>query len=397
MTVGAALQQQHNQKPKICVYTRAWRTSGAGLFAQDLVEGLVKVGARVTFVSPRIDSPFLEAPHADLRRLRPPRERSDNAAAPLLAARSLARIVGGALALLRARFSNRVFVFTIPDPLPFTVPLMFLLRMTGARLVFVAHDPVPHAWRLPKNWRRLEHGAHGACYRLASHVVALSEPTRLKLLESYPGLKTPIDVIEHGEFDMGEPVAPAGTGQLLVFGTIRRNKGVLESIAGVIAARHAGVPVKLIVAGEAHREDPSYTDLCHALANTAPDLVEMRVGYVDEAALPHLVAASDALLMPYSSFFSQSGVAILAASNARPIIASAAGGIGTLLAEGMPSVLIGEPITAGSVAEAVHSFFETPIALWYEKALAYRRSTMERRSWTAIATRYVALSKALGA
>ncbi len=377
----------------LCVYTRAW-TSGSGLFIREIVDALVDLGAQVTFVSPLVDAPAFEAPRPGLRRIRPMRELSGGHGIRR-ALRSLGRIAGAAAGLLRARVSNRVFIVSIPDPLVFSIPMLALLRLSGARIIFVAHDPVPHAWSLASRWRWLERAAHGACYHLASSVIVLSVPSRAKLQEVFPAVATPVEVIDHGVFVMGDPVAPPARGALLAFGTIRRNKCTLEAIGGVIAAHAAGADIRLLVAGEAHREDRAYADECLALARSAPGVVEMRIAFVDDADLPALIGACDALLMPYSTFFSQSGVALLAASNARPVIATDVGGIGTLLDEGMPAIRIaGEP-TAAAVEKAVLAFAATPSPVWHDRALDYRRFTLERRAWPVVSARYLALARRL--
>lgn len=377
---------------RLCVYTRAWRSGGAGLFAQQLVEGLVGEGAEVTYVCPRVDDARLETPRAGLRRIRPPRERGGDAPAALRAAVSLARIAGGALGLARARWRNRVFVVSIPDPLGPAVAMLALLRLSGARILFVAHDPLPHGWALPRALRGLEIALHGACYRLASAVVVLSEASRVRLAGAFPRLRTPVTVIEHGVFVMGDPVSLPGDGCLLAFGTIRRNKGTLEAIEGVAAAAAGGAAVRLVVAGGAHRDDRTYADACAAAAAASP-AVEMRLGYVDDDALLALIARTDALVMPYGDFHSQSGVAILAASNARPVIATRAGGIATLIDEGMPAVVIEPPADAGAVADAVRRFAATPPGEWRARAARYRETMLATRSWPVIARQYIALAR----
>ena len=84
---------------------------------------------------------------------------------------------------------------------------------------------------------------------------------------------------------------------------------------------------------------------------------------------------------------------LLAASNARPIVASNAGGIGALMAEGMPSVAIEQPISAETVAAAVTAFAATPARTWNARAQRYRDHTLEVRSWQAIAKQYLALAR----
>ncbi|MGN3975256.1 glycosyltransferase family 4 protein [Tsuneonella sp. SYSU-LHT278] len=383
--------------PRLCVFTRAWLSSGAGLFAQELVAGMGDVGAEVTFVAPRAESARFEIPRAGIARMRPPRERRDNGPRLVRIIWSLARVVGGLAALLLARARHRIFVVTIPDPLIFSVPILALLRITGARIIFVAHDPVPHAWRLPKMFRWLELKMHESCYRLAEAVVVLSEPGREKILETFPKIKTRITVIEHGVFPLGEPTPIPGAGRLLVFGALRRNKGIRESIEATVAAAASGTPVTLVIAGEPHNEEPGYWRACEALARAHPEVIDLRIGYVPDEALERLIAECDAFLLPYSEFFSQSGVALLAASNARPLIASPVGGIGALMAEGMPASTIELPVSAESVRQAIEDFFRTSPESWRKYASNYRAETLARRAWPAIARSYCELVQEISA
>lgn len=307
----------------------------------------------------------------------------------------MGRIVASIGFLLWKRLSIRVYLVSIPDVLPVMLPVLAVLRFTGARVIFIVHDPMPHAWKLPSSMRWLERWSHGACYALASAAVVLSEPSRAKMAQAFPRLSTPVHVIEHGVFVMGEPTPIAGDGILLIFGSLRRNKGILEAMKGVIAARAQGAPVRLIVAGGVHREERDYAAALAECAAQAPDVIDLRMGYVEDDAVRALLADSDALLLPYTDFHSQSGVALLAASNARPIIASPAGGIGTLMAEGMPSIPIAQPVTPEGVAEAVIAFMAIPATIWNERAGQYLQHTLEVRSWRAIGAQYLALVRSL--
>ncbi|HEY0315232.1 MAG TPA: glycosyltransferase family 4 protein [Sphingomonas sp.] len=379
----------------LCVYTRMWQSGGTTLFAQELVDGLLDIGADVTFIAPPGETEPDGRQRLRLTRMRPPREKMGGGSRLARAASSFARVLAADYYLLKARFSTRLFIITIPDPMLFVLPALLLLRLTAARIILVEHDPVPHAWRLPPRWRWFEKRSLGLRYRLSDLIVVLSDASRDKLSESYPRTRDIVRVCQHGVFPMGEPQPPPAAGRLLLFGTIRRNKGITEAMAGVIAARATGTPVKLLVAGAVHLEDPAYVQDCRDLARTAPDIIEMRVGHVDDDMLPRILAGSDALLLPYKNFFSQSGVAILAASNARPVIASRAGGIATLLDEGMPAACIEGDVSAESVASAIRDFFTVPADEWYRRAMAYRDLILEQRSWQAIARNYVALANGL--
>jgi glycogen(starch) synthase len=379
----------------LCVYTRMWRSGGTTLFAQELVGGLLDVGADVTFIAPPGETEIDGIPRPRLTRMRPPREKMGGGSRLARAVSSFTRVLVADYYLLRARFSARVFIVTIPDPMLFFLPALLLLRLTGARVILVEHDPVPHAWRLRSHWRWFEERGLDLRYRLSDLIVVLSDASRDKMAERYPRFRGIVRVCQHGVFPMGEPRPPLGNGTLLLFGTIRRNKGILEAMAGVIAARESGMSVALLVAGDIHLEEPGYAQECLDLARTRPDIIEMRVGHVSDDILPTVIAESDALLLPYKNFFSQSGVAILAASNARPVIASRAGGIATLLDEGMPAVCIEGEISAESITVAIREFMAVPADDWQRRALAYRDVILEQRAWPAIALNYVALANGL--
>jgi glycogen synthase len=170
----------------------------------------------------------------------------------------------------------------------------------------------------------------------------------------------------------------------------------MEAIDGVIAARKDGTPVRLIVAGAPHAEDRDYCRQCVDRAREAPDAIELRLGYIADDELPALFDRIDALVMPYNEFFSQSGVALLAASNGRPIVAAPAGGIGALMAEGMPGEPIETPITGATVAAAVKRFLAIDADTWRERAEQYRQLTLDRRAWPTIGRNYLDLAISLG-
>lgn len=380
--------------PKICLYTRAWRSSGTGLFAQELAHGLADIGVPLTFLAPRNQEQRFERVTPTLTRWRPPHEKP-GAGRIGNAVRSLSRMLCGLGMLLAARLTHRLFIITIPDPLLFSVPVVALLRLSGAKIIWIAHDPLPHAWHLPRWLRGVERAAHQSCYRLSHRVIVLSDPTRAAMEREFPDLADRLSIIEHGVFPIAGVEPLPGEGHLLLFGSLRRNKGIVEAMKGVIAARTQGCPVRAIVAGSPSRDEADYASEIRALAETAPDAIELRLGYVDDDSLLGLLQRCDALILAYTEFSSQSGVALLAASNARPIIATQAGGIGALIAEGMPCAVIEPPVSAATIADAVRRFAARPVAHWREEALAYRDRTMAVRSWTSIARQYEAVARAL--
>lgn len=391
MTGVPSHANQARNRPGWCVYTRFWPTGGTGLYAQNLVDALLDDGEAITFVCPETANPRVEGPRPGLTRLRPPRERKDETTPSRGILWSAMRMIATGFDLVRARWRCRNYIVSIPDPLIFTLPMLLLLRLTGARIALVVHDPVPHAWRFSERWRGIEMWSLNRLYHVANVLVVLSEPSRSKLLETFPSITGAVKVIEHGVFPMGNPVPAPGAGRFLVFGTIRRNKHILEAIAGAIEANRRGEHVRLLVAGDIDAIDPDYALECEEAAAAAPGLVEVRKRYIGDDELIEILAATDAFLMPYGDFFSQSGVAILAASNARAIIATRAGGIATLMDEGMAALPIESPSAASEIADTLVQFRRTPIEEWNRRAFDYRSVMLDRRSWTKIAQSFAAL------
>ena len=389
--MGKAKQVTRMTRP-ITVYTKAWLSGGAGLFAQELVTGMLDAGGQVIFIAPQAENDAFEVPRAGLARIRPRRELRHGSRLHRIVA-SILRVGGSYLGLARARLRTRIFVVTIPDPFVFSLPMLVLLRLSGARIIYVVHDPLPHAWKLPMRYRRIEDGSFQAMYSLSRALVVLSAAGGAVLSGAYRLGSRPVCVIEHGVFVLGHPTPAPGNGVLLLFGTLRRNKGIREAIAGVVAARAEGAQVRLVIAGAPDPVEADYWAQCEVLARAHPEAITLEIGYVEDSRLHDLIAVCDAFLLPYRDFNSQSGVAMLASSNARTVIASRAGGIGDLISDGMAAVPIEAPVDEAAVAAAVRAFAAVSAAEWNVRAMAYRAHTIEARAWPVIGKQYLDLAE----
>lgn len=368
---------------RIVLYSKMWR-SGTGLYVQGLARGLANAGHDLIFVAPAGDPEDVADTVPGIRRVMPPREyvEADQVSRPARAIRSLRRIVAGCAALLQARFSASRFVVTIPEPLPVWLPMLALLRASGAQVVFVCHDPEPHAWRLPESLRSVERGAIALSYRLASRIVVLSSAGRTALVNRFGIAADRIDVIQHGAFDMASAGPLPGHGRMLLFGTIRRNKNVVAAMRAV--AQVAGSGARLVVAGGPDANDPDYMDECRVLAAELGDVVTLEIGYIDDARVAELLQESDALLLPYTNFESQSGVAVLAGMAGRPVICAAAGGIPDLIEGGLAAVIIEPPAGVDQIAAAIGRYLAIPAAEWSRRATAGREKLGVELNWTRV-------------
>ena len=295
---------------------------------------------------------------------------------------------------LRLRTSTRSYIFTIPEPLVFTLPLFALLRMSGARVVYIAHDAQPHAWSLPARWRRIERAAHGCAYRLASVIVTLTPSVGSALTKDFGVAPAKITTIPHGPLAVGDVGPIPGSHKLLIFGALRRNKGILDAIRGVLLARQQGSPVRLVLAGEPLKQEPGYWDECVLAMAEDPAGFDVRVGFVPDAHLPALISEVDAFVLAYRDFDSQSGVGVLAALSGRPVIGSRVGGLAELFDLGMVGKLLAEPVTPQGFADAVAEFYAHDVSHWRAAAEVGKTRIAQTLRWDSIADAYIRVARA---
>ena len=378
--------------PEICLNTKVWR-SGAAWVAQMIAQGIAEQGASIAFVAPRAQPETREPSHVNLIRIETPRELVGGASRLARIRASLARILSGTWHLFRLRASTRVYIFSIPEPLVFTLPVFALLRLSGARVILIVHDSEPHAWSLPKFLRGLERGAHALSYRLSSTLVALTPTVRDALVKDFGIPKTRIAVIPHGPFSIGNTGPLPGNGRLLIFGSLRRNKCVLEAIEGVVLARKTGRDVVLVLAGVPLKQEAGYWEQCLEAMKVDPAGFDVRPGFVPDEALPELVAGIDAFVLAYRDFNSQSGVGVLAALAGRPVIGTASGGLGEMFDRGMCGERITGEVTPDNIAAAIAAFSARPAAEWDELAKVAATKIASTLRWDDIADQYIDLAR----
>lgn len=373
----------------ICLWTKAWR-SGAAWVAQSTAQGIAEAGGRITFIAPLAEPILREPNHANLTRVLLRRELAAGQGSKLQKLRaSLARIFGSVTAVLKERQTTKTFLVTIPDPLVFTLPLFAVLRMSGAQILLIVHDAVPHVWRLGPRWRAIERWSYGLSYRLATTLVALTPTVKEALVRDFGFDPSKVRVIPHGAFTLDNVPALPGYGRILQFGTIRRNKCVLEVIRAMTIVRRTDPELKLVIAGEPHAWDLGYWDECRAAIAEDPEGFEVRAEYVSDDDLPALVAGVDAFVLAYEDFASQSGVGIIAGANARPVIATQSGGLADLLASGLCGETIAGPVTTESVAVAIATFRATTASEWRERSARGAHALREALSWQSIGKAYL--------
>jgi glycosyltransferase involved in cell wall biosynthesis len=287
-------------------------------------------------------------------------------------------------------------VFHVQFPLYFPMGLLsFLLaKMRGSRVVFTAHDPVPHKWLLPKPLRVVERGTLSLAYHLSDVIIVHNETDRQLLVEEFGQRPSKISIVPHGPLALGlatHPFKAGGSLELLLFGSIREDKGIHLAVEAVHRLHALGKPVRLTIAGAvANAREAEYWERCKALIAQAGDCIRVQERFIADNEIAALIADCHAMLLPYTGGNSESGVAALALANQRAIIARNVGGLSTLLS----AADLGVPIE-GATAQAVEGAIETALTLGPEglrqkgaNGAELMRST---RSWAEIGRKTVGL------
>lgn len=190
-------------------------------------------------------------------------------------------------------------------------------------LVSTVHDVVPHKGRLPS---ALQAAALRSLYARCGHIVVHHEAVADRLLSEFPDIDAArVTVIEPQFPRLAAPVG-AKTGcdgvSLLAFGTLRPNKGLKHLFEAMSAISEPSVRLTVAGHGDAHLE--------RALAEAASrdPRIRAEIGWVTPERKAELYRDADVVVLPYSSFSSQSGVLHDAYAARRPLIVTDVGALG---------------------------------------------------------------------
>ncbi len=373
--------------PKFFVMTRTYE-SGAGQFGFGLARGLASCNVDVTLFAPPPNPVELEVEALGVKRFKAARGGYE--------ARSFRDIYSKILRIFQFLYfvcskiferGNKCFIFTIAENEYILLPIILMLNAFSIDVIYVAHDPFKHDLDLTSPAGQLHKRVMITLYRHCHNIVGLSE-TAYEIISAITG--RPVHHVPIG-MDPITPDAPyPGERLLLAFGSVRRNKHVLDVIEGVRLARDRVPGLQLMIVGDGRLDDP-YVAACAAAAAEAPGTIIFDPRFIADAELPALLARVDAFVLAYGAFESQSGVAALAGLAGRPVISSYAGGIRELLSLGLVGVEITRPVTPAGIADAIARYYETSAADWSRAASTGAQKLANVLSWEAVAPRYIQL------
>ncbi|MBV9624276.1 MAG: acyltransferase family protein [Acidobacteria bacterium] len=219
--------------------------------------------------------------------------------------------------------------------LPFGALFFLCARVRGCKIVYTAHDPLPHKWMMPKELRWVERRALAWMYRVSDTIIVHNEVGKRTIVEQFGESSAKVKVIPQGPYELGAgtlPIPESEYLEVLLFGALRENKGAHLAIEAIQQLYREEVPIRLTIAGAVlNRNEHKYWDRCQELIRKYPQPIRLIDGFIPDEQLPELFASCHCFLLPYTEFFSDSGVASIALANGRPVIGTRAGGLGALL------------------------------------------------------------------
>lgn len=253
------------------------------------------------------------------------------------------------------------------------VHLHYLNRFTDAvvrlprPVVLSVHDVVPHRARLGRAERTVLHRV----YHRGDGLVVHHHDLARQLVDEFDVDPARVHVVPHQVFrtpDVGAP-PPDEPPHLLFFGALRPNKG-LEVLLRALA-RIPEQDLRVVIAG---RGDADVEALARSAQETDPR-VSAEIGFISLERKRELFAQASAVVLPYTSFASQSGVLHDAYGHERPVVVTDVGALGQSVREDATG-LVARPGDPEDLARCLSQILEP--TTWQSSSAAARRVRSER-------------------
>lgn len=209
------------------------------------------------------------------------------------------------------------------------------------------HDVVPHTYRLPVS---VERALLRRLYTTAGHLLVYHSVMRAQLVgefgvdpELVHVLPIPFDSRDHGAVRRPERDRP----QFLFFGRLRPNKGVLV-LADAVLQLGRDFGADIVIAGGG---DKSTTSELHRRLSGLPN-VHLELEHISEQRKHELLSRASWLVLPYTSFASQSATVTDGYRYRLPVIASDVGALGPMVRDDDVGLLV-PPGDAEALAAAM--------------------------------------------
>jgi D-inositol-3-phosphate glycosyltransferase len=256
------------------------------------------------------------------------------------------------------------------------------LHHTGKCIVVTAHDVIPF------DARASDFPWIGRLYREADQIIvhaASNRDTIMRIFGVSPGKVQIIPMGPYLRFADEQTLPPRVAKQqlgleqdspvILFFGQIKKVKGLQYLIYAFRQVSEQCPSARLIVAGPEWKEPfTNYANLIRELE--LADQVLTRIEYIPDKEVGIYYSAADVVALPYIEAY-QSAVLYMAYSFARPVVASAIGGLAEVVEDGVTGLLV-PPTDVDRMASAL-------VSLLQDTEMA---GTMGKRGRTLVETHY---------
>jgi glycosyltransferase involved in cell wall biosynthesis len=229
---------------------------------------------------------------------------------------------------------------------------------------------------------------------VATSVVVHSQQCARQLVRHYDIEESRVHRVSHGIFfskmtaldsmtsrrDLGVDDA---AGVILLFGAVRGYKGVDVLLRAFREVVDADPGVHLMIAGNLWIDWTPHQELLERL--DLVDRVHLFFGYVPDDRVPVFFSAADLVVLPYTSFDSQSGVGATALPYLKPMVVSRTGGLPEWV--GLNESWIVPPGDVAALARRLISFFGDR----ERQVKAYRRlaeKVLDSADWNGVLDAY---------
>lgn len=293
-----------------------------------LAEGVVGPGDRLlVHTTPRPADPIVSPdPRWEVDATLPAVEERSEGSVAWMASRAATYVRRAAVRAQRVRrgdFDVAHVVYLNPFTDPFT-----LFGINGSvPLVSSVHDVVPHNARVPAG---VERALLSLEYRTAGMLLVHHDSVGRRLVADF-GVdpeRVALVPLQVPFPEVTRAVRAPGPPQVLFFGAFRRNKGV-DVLLDAIERLRGETDARFVFAGR------GFSDVEQLVADAAArdPRIETEIGYATALHKSELHATADLMVLPYTSFASQSAVLQDAYAHRLPVVVSDVGALGETIRE----------------------------------------------------------------
>lgn len=224
--------------------------------------------------------------------------------------------------------------------------MIAVFKLAGVKIIYTIHNVNPHHKKLRTYHKLLYRIMYSLCDRLIIH----SESGKEEIIELFRIKREKIFVIPHGDYKFFVPERILRKDQakvalgisrncktILFFGAIRPNKGLENILRALPHIKRESACIKLLVVGEPWENYKRYKTIIEN-ENIQNEVFE-KLEYIPNQEIALYFTAADVVVLPYNEI-TQSGILQVAYAFAKPVVATAIGGLNEAVKNGKNGYLV---------------------------------------------------------